>query len=116
MRGGKSYSTALSDLTIRPPRRPVINGRHATIQVKRRTQIKPAESRAALRVRSREGFPNNPSRTRGSKVNRTTKCLSERERENFNHALFAFAVFSRRRDRELLGAISRGLLECPRRV
>jgi hypothetical protein len=31
------------------------------------------------------------------------------ERENFNHALFALAFFSRRQDRELLGAISRGL-------
>src|SRR4029453_4033184 len=41
MSGGKSYSTALSDLTNRPPRRPVINGRHATIQLKSRTQIKP---------------------------------------------------------------------------
>ena len=39
-----------------------------------------------------------------------------RERENFNHALFALAFFSRRQDRELLGAISRGLLDCPRRV
>ncbi len=46
----------------------------------------------------------------------STKCLPERERENFNHALFAFAFFSRRQDRELLGAISRGLLDCPRRV
>ena len=35
---------------------------------------------------------------------------------NFNHALFALAFFSRRQDRELLGAISRGLLDCPRRV
>jgi hypothetical protein len=39
--------------------------------------------------------------------------LSERERENFNHAVFALAFFSRRQDRELLGAISRGLLDCP---
>jgi uncharacterized coiled-coil protein SlyX len=39
----------------------------------------------------------------------------ERERENFNHALFGLAFFSRRQDRELLGAISRGLLDCPRR-
>ena len=30
--------------------------------------------------------------------------------------LFAFAFFSRRQDRELLGAISRGLLDCPPRV
>jgi hypothetical protein len=36
-------------------------------------------------------------------------ALSEREQENFNHALFALAFFSRRQDRELLGAISRGL-------
>jgi len=40
----------------------------------------------------------------------------KRERENFNHALFAFPFFSRRQDRELLGAISLGLLECPCRV
>ena len=44
------------------------------------------------------------------------KCLSERERENFNQPLFALAFFSRRQDRELPGAISRGLLDCPRRV
>jgi hypothetical protein len=31
--------------------------------------------------------------------NRTAKCLSERERENFNDALFAFAFFSRRHKR-----------------
>ena len=43
-------------------------------------------------------------------------ALSEREQENFNHALFALAFFSRRQDRELLGAISRGLLDCPCRV
>ncbi|PYI95809.1 MAG: hypothetical protein DME98_14780 [Verrucomicrobia bacterium] len=36
--------------------------------------------------------------------------MIERERENFNHSLFAFAFFSQRQDRELLGAISRGLL------
>jgi hypothetical protein len=30
---------------------------------------------------------------------------------NFNHALFALAFFSRRQDRELLGAISLGILE-----
>jgi hypothetical protein len=33
------------------------------------------------------------------------------EPENFNHALFALAFLSRRQDRELLGAISRGLLD-----
>src|SRR5258705_8595953 len=44
------------------------------------------------------------------------KCLPERERENFNHAVFALAFFSRRQDRELPGAISRGLLDCPCRV
>ena len=38
------------------------------------------------------------------------------ESENFNHALFALAFFSRRQDRELLGAISRGLLDCPYRA
>src|SRR5258705_13786035 len=48
--------------------------------------------------------------------NRTTKCLPENERENFNDAVFAFAFFSRRQDRELLGAISRGLLDCPCRL
>jgi len=44
------------------------------------------------------------------------KCLPESERENFNDAVFAFAFYSRRQDRELLGEISRGLLDCPRRV
>jgi hypothetical protein len=39
-----------------------------------------------------------------------------RERENFNRAVFALAFFSRRQDRELLGAIFRGLLDCPCRV
>jgi len=63
------------------------------MEVKTRAKIKPAESRAALRVCSREGFPTNPSRARGSKVNRTAKCLSERERENFSHALFCFRIF-----------------------
>ena len=52
-------------------------------------------------------------RARGSEVNDTAKCLSERGPENFNHALFAFAFFSRRQDLELPGAISRGLLDCP---
>jgi hypothetical protein len=47
---------------------------------------------------------------------RTAKRLPEGERENFNQALFAFAFFSRRQDQELLGAVSRGLLDCPRRV
>jgi hypothetical protein len=32
----------------------------------------------------------------------------------FNQAVFALAFFSQRRDRELPGAISRGLLDCPR--
>jgi hypothetical protein len=41
------------------------------------------------------------------------KCLPESERENFNYALCALAFFSRRQDRELPGAISRGLLDCP---
>jgi hypothetical protein len=49
-------------------------------------------------------------------VNGTAKCLPERERENFNHALFALGFFSRRQDRELPCVISRGLLDCPRRV
>jgi hypothetical protein len=44
------------------------------------------------------------------------KCLPESERENFNDAVFALAFFSRRQDRELLGATSRGLLDCPRQV
>jgi hypothetical protein len=39
--------------------------------------------------------------------------LPESERENFNQAVFALAFFSRQQDRELLGAISRGLLDCP---
>jgi hypothetical protein len=38
--------------------------------------------------------------------------LSERERENFKQRLFALAFFFRRQDRELPGAISRGLLDC----
>jgi hypothetical protein len=44
------------------------------------------------------------------------KMLAESEREIFNHAVFTLAFFSRRQDRELLGAISRGLLDCPCRV
>ena len=45
------------------------------------------------------------------------KLLVTRKRtENFNHAVFTLAFFSRRQDRELLGAISRGLLDCPCRV
>jgi hypothetical protein len=35
---------------------------------------------------------------------------------DFNRAIFALAFFSRRQDRELPGAISRGLLDCPCRV
>ena len=58
----------------------------------------------------------NESRARGSKVNRTTKCLPETERENFDDAAFALAFSSRRQDRELPGAISRGLLDCLRRI
>jgi len=42
------------------------------------------------------------------------KCLPEKERENFNYALFALAFLCWRQDRELPGAISRGLLDCPR--
>jgi hypothetical protein len=34
----------------------------------------------------------------------------------FNHALLALAFFSRRQDRELLDAISRGLLDYPYRA
>ena len=63
-----------------------------------------------FRIAHREFFK------RGNIKNRTTKCLPERERENFNQALFALAFFSRRQDRELPGAISRGLLDCPCRV
>ena len=48
--------------------------------------------------------------------NRTAKCLSEKEQEDFNHAVFVLAFFSRQQDRELLGAISRDLLDCPCRV
>jgi hypothetical protein len=39
------------------------------------------------------------------------KNACQKENENFNHAVFAFAFFSRRQDRELFGAISRGLLQ-----
>jgi hypothetical protein len=46
----------------------------------------------------------------------TAAACQKRERENFSHALFALAFFSQRQDRELPGAISRGLLDCPRRV
>src|SRR5215831_13972142 len=35
------------------------------------------------------------------------------ERLSFNHAAFAFALFSRPQVRELLGAVSRGLPDCP---
>ena len=42
--------------------------------------------------------------------------LCKRARDNFNNALFPLAYFSRRQDRELPGAISRGLLGCPCRV
>ena len=41
---------------------------------------------------------------------------AQRERDNLNQALFASAFFSRRQDRELPGAISRGLLDCPCRA
>ena len=44
------------------------------------------------------------------------KCLAEYGRANFNHAAFALAFFSRRQDRELPGAMSRGLLDRPCRV
>jgi len=40
---------------------------------------------------------------------RSLKAIAETQ-------LNALAFFSRRQDRELLGAISRGLLDCPRRV
>ena len=39
------------------------------------------------------------------------KMLIGKKRENFNHAVFALAFFSRRQDRELPGATSRGLLD-----
>src|SRR4029077_14240331 len=42
---------------------------------------------------------------RKAQVNRTAKCLSERERENFNQAVFALAFFAQRQDREMTGAI-----------
>jgi hypothetical protein len=35
------------------------------------------------------------------------------ERLSFNHAAFAFALFSRPQVRGLLGAVSRGLPDCP---
>ncbi len=58
-----------------------------------------------------------PSSSRPEVLDRSRRRRKRRanpERENFNHALFALAFFSRRQDRELLGAISRGLLDCPR--
>jgi hypothetical protein len=42
MRGGKGNSIASSALTDHTPRRSVINGRHAAIEAKSRTKIKPA--------------------------------------------------------------------------
>jgi hypothetical protein len=36
--------------------------------------------------------------------------------KSLKRSLNAFAFLSGRQDRELLGAISRGLLDCPRRV
>src|SRR6266567_5443611 len=42
VRGGKCNGTGLSALTDRTPRRSVINGRHAAIQVKSRPKSKPA--------------------------------------------------------------------------
>jgi hypothetical protein len=45
-----------------------------------------------------------------------TKCLSEKKTQNFNQAVFILAFFSRRQDRELRGAVSRGLLDCPCRL
>jgi len=39
------------------------------------------------------------------------RLSAQREQENFNQAVFALAFFSQRQDRELLGAISRGLLD-----
>jgi hypothetical protein len=51
MRGGKCNGTGLSASTDRTPRRPVINGRHATIQVKSRAEIKPIPIASILLVR-----------------------------------------------------------------
>jgi hypothetical protein len=45
MRGGKCSGAGVSALTDCTPRRRVINGRHATIQVKSRTKIKPASGK-----------------------------------------------------------------------
>ena len=67
-------------------------------------------------LRTRNFLPSGVGRRENPGKNRTAKCLSERERENFNQAVFALAFFSRRQDRELPGAISRGLLDCPCRV
>ena len=49
-------------------------------------------------------------------ADRETARIQKENRGNFNHALFALAFFSRRQDRELRGAIFRGLRDCPRRV
>jgi hypothetical protein len=73
--------------------------------------------KAVTHPRTRNFLPSEQKAEKISRTeNRTAKCLPERERENFNHALFAFVFFPRRQDRELLGAISRGLLDCPRPV
>ena len=49
-------------------------------------------------------------------IERMSRRAIQRERENFNHAVFTLAFFSRQQGRELPGAISRGLLGCPCRV
>jgi hypothetical protein len=47
------------------------------------------------------------------KITALLRLSAQRERENFNQAVFVLAFFFRRQDRELLGAISRGLLDRP---
>jgi hypothetical protein len=66
-----------------------------------------------VRLQSRSFARLNQSLRRSFKPNRASLRLStRRERENFNDAVFALAFFSQRQIRDLLGAISRGLLDC----
>jgi hypothetical protein len=58
----------------------------------------------------------NEPRSADIKMNSVTKRLPEMERQNFNHAVFSLAFFSQPQDQELLGAIFRGLPDCPCRV
>ena|SRR6516164_4023194 len=83
-------------------------------------RIADSSSRNALSFSSARTMKRFPSEQKAGRIsrteNRTTRCLPENERENFNEAVFSLAFFSQRQDRERLGAISRGLLDCPCRL